>query len=181
MTQAKSNETTIGTAYGIQLTEGEKNEINFGMWYRLKDALIPYIGYQKSGFQVGLSYDYTVSSLKTGAQVRNGCELTLIYSAPDRSELKRLIPWYWDEAQLTSNQEICLGYWVVLFQFGTNVIMWLDCIVIKQHTSFAYKCYCCKAVLQYIRRHYFVITSSETPINTEVLLSAYRPKPNQPA
>ncbi|MBD0365636.1 MAG: PorP/SprF family type IX secretion system membrane protein [Flavisolibacter sp.] len=95
MSQAKAYETTIGGAYGIQLGNSEiKNELNFGMWYRLKDALIPYVGYYYNGFQVGLSFDYTVSSLKTAAQVRNGYELTLIYRAIDKRELKTLVPWY---------------------------------------------------------------------------------------
>ena len=95
MMQAKAMETTAGAAYGQQLTDdGEKNELMFGVWYRYKDALIPYVGYQVKAVQVGLSYDYTVSSLKTGAQVRNGYELTLLYKAIDKRELKTLIPWY---------------------------------------------------------------------------------------
>jgi type IX secretion system PorP/SprF family membrane protein len=94
MQQAKASEATFGAAYGLQLTEGEENEVKFGAWYRLKDAIIPYIGYQKSGFQIGFTYDYTTSSRKTGSQVKNGYELTLIYTAPDLSELKKAIPWY---------------------------------------------------------------------------------------
>ena len=95
MSQAKANETTLGAAYGLQLSDRDvKNEVNLGVWYRLKDAVIPYIGYQYEGFQAGLSYDYTVSGLKTGAQVRNGYELTLVYSGIDKRELKTLIPWY---------------------------------------------------------------------------------------
>jgi len=95
MGQGKANETSLGGAYGIQLGETDiKNEISFGMWYRLKDALIPYIGYYYNGFQVGLSYDHTISSLKSGSQVKNGYELTLIYRANDKTELKTLIPWY---------------------------------------------------------------------------------------
>lgn len=94
MSQARANEFTIGSAYGHQLTDGEKNELLAGMWYRHQDALIPYLGYQARTFQVGLSYDYTISALKTGAQIRNGYELTLLYKAPDNRELKVLIPWY---------------------------------------------------------------------------------------
>ncbi|MDQ3276891.1 MAG: type IX secretion system membrane protein PorP/SprF, partial [Bacteroidota bacterium] len=94
MSQARTSEFTVGSAYGHQLTDGEKNELLAGMWYRHQDALIPYLGYQTRSFQVGLSYDYTVSSLKTGAQIRNGYELTLMYNAPDNRELKVLIPWY---------------------------------------------------------------------------------------
>jgi hypothetical protein len=65
-----------------------------GMWYRYKDAVIPYLGYYYQGFQLGLSYDYTVSSLKTATQVRNAYELTLIYSASNKSKLRAAIPWY---------------------------------------------------------------------------------------
>lgn len=95
MGQAKANETTVGGAFGLQLSERDiKNEVNFGLWYRHKDAVIPYVGYYYEGFQIGLSYDYTVSSLKTGSQVRNGYELTLIYKAIDKTNLRTLIPWY---------------------------------------------------------------------------------------
>ena len=96
MRQAQANETVLGAAYGLRLTkkEGEENELSFGMWYRYKDALIPYVGYQLNGLRVGLSYDYTVSSLKTGAQVRNAYELTLVFSAIDKLNLKTTVPWY---------------------------------------------------------------------------------------
>ena len=94
LSQAKANEITFGGAYGYQLTEGEKNELMAGMWYRHNDALIPYLGYQAKTFQVGLSYDYTISSMKTSAQLKNGYELTLLYRAADNRELKVLIPWY---------------------------------------------------------------------------------------
>jgi hypothetical protein len=52
------------------------------------------VGYQTDKFQFGFSFDFTVSALKTGAQVRNGQELTMIFKAPDLTEIKRLIPWY---------------------------------------------------------------------------------------
>lgn len=94
MTQANANEITLGGAYGQRLTNEGKNELILGLWYRHTDALIPYVGYQLNGFQVGFSYDYTVSSIKTAAQLRNGYELTLLYKAPDKRELKTLIAWY---------------------------------------------------------------------------------------
>lgn len=95
MTQAKANETTIGGAYGLQFGEKIiKNEVRFGMWYRYKDALIPYVGYYYEGFQAGLSWDYTVSSLKTATQLRNGFELTLLYRIVNKKELRTIIPWY---------------------------------------------------------------------------------------
>lgn len=94
MQQAKAREITLGTAFGLQLTEGDRNELIGGLWYRYKDAMIPYIGYQHSRFQFGLSFDYTVSSLKAGSQTRNGYELTFQFKSADNRELKTVIPWY---------------------------------------------------------------------------------------
>ena len=94
MFQANAHELTFGGAYGQQLTDGEKSELMLGLWYRHQDAVMPYLGYQAKTFQVGLSYDFTVSSLRTASQLKNGAELTLIYRAPDNRELKVLIPWY---------------------------------------------------------------------------------------
>ena len=95
MAQAQANQTTVGGAFGLQLNDKPgRNEVNIGMWYRYKDAVIPYLGYYYEGFQIGLSYDYTVSERKTASQVRNGYELTLIYRASDKTNIKTQIPWY---------------------------------------------------------------------------------------
>ena len=94
MHQAGASELTVGAAYGHQLTDGDKNELMGGLWYRYNDALIPYLGYQWNGFQVGASYDYTVSGMKTAMEIRNGFEMTLLYKPNDKRALKVLIPWY---------------------------------------------------------------------------------------
>lgn len=94
MNQAKASEITIGAAYGYQLGADKIQEIDFGIWHRVKDAIIPYVGYQLNGFQFGISYDCTISKIKTGALSRNGYELTLIYQGGDHSTEKRLMPWY---------------------------------------------------------------------------------------
>ena len=95
MGQAKANETTLGGAYGVLLTnEDKKSELTFGTWYRFKDALIPYVGYYSNGFRVGFSYDYTISGAKTGSQIRNAYELTLLYNPFDKLNLKTTIPWF---------------------------------------------------------------------------------------
>lgn len=92
--QGTAYETTIGTAYGIKIGDVKKQELDLGLWYRINDAAIPYIGYQLEGLQAGISYDYTTSALKTSGMVRNSFELSFVYQRPDNSELKRLIPWY---------------------------------------------------------------------------------------
>jgi type IX secretion system PorP/SprF family membrane protein len=92
--QGKSREITLGMAYGLFIDGEGYNVLKLGLWHRLDDALIPYIGYTYKGVQVGASFDYTVAEKKTRAEVRNAFEISVMYLAPDIEELKRLIPWY---------------------------------------------------------------------------------------
>ncbi|MEP6615206.1 MAG: PorP/SprF family type IX secretion system membrane protein [Ginsengibacter sp.] len=92
--QSAAKELTVGAAYGIQVGLDKIQVINFGLWHRVKDAIIPYVGYQRDGFQAGFSFDYTISNLKTSSQVRNGFELSMIFTANDKSEIKKLLPWF---------------------------------------------------------------------------------------
>lgn len=92
--QGKVSETTIGTSFGFQLGSDKKQLVSLGAWHRFDDAVVPYLGYQLNGFQAGFSYDYTISKLKTSGQVRNGFEISLLYTAQDNTEMRRLVPWY---------------------------------------------------------------------------------------
>ena len=93
MLQGKATEITLGGAYGLLLSEVGRNELIGGAWYRYKDAVIPYIGYQSDNFQFGFSYDFTVSSLSNGG-IKNAYEMTLLFRATDKRELKTHISWY---------------------------------------------------------------------------------------
>lgn len=79
--QNKASETVIGGALSASIDPESENPSNvyFGSWYRLKDALIPYIGLEFGGLRIGASYDINTSSLKTGSQSRGGMEVSLIY------------------------------------------------------------------------------------------------------
>lgn len=92
--QDNNHEMTVGMAYGLFLDGEGFYALKLGLWHRLKDALIPYAGFSYKGVQVGCSFDYTVSGAKTRSQIKNTFEISVLYLAPDRSELKRLIPWY---------------------------------------------------------------------------------------
>ena len=92
--QGNTNELTLGMAYGTFLDGEGFSAIRLGLWHRLKDAIIPYAGLTYKGLQLGTSFDYTVSSAKTSSQIRNTFEISLVYLAEDKSELKRMIPWY---------------------------------------------------------------------------------------
>ncbi len=79
--QNKATETVIGAAAAAAFDpqSPEPANVYVGAWYRLKDAIIPYVGIEFSGFRIGASYDINTSSLRTASQSRGGMELSLIY------------------------------------------------------------------------------------------------------
>jgi type IX secretion system PorP/SprF family membrane protein len=92
--QGSASEVTMGIGYGILLGAEQNQMIKAGLWHRFNDAIIPYVGYLINGLQAGFSFDYTISQVKTSSQLRNGFEISIIYTAPDRREQKKYIPWY---------------------------------------------------------------------------------------
>jgi len=91
--QAKATNTVIGGAYSLNVNGDETNPTNLyvGTWVRFGDAIIPYVGLEFGGLQVGATYDVNVSSLKPASNMRGGAEFSLIYikphSDPNRKKL----------------------------------------------------------------------------------------------
>ncbi len=79
--QAAAVNTVIGGAYMINANQDPQNPTNlyFGSWFRLGDAVIPYIGLEFGAFHIGATYDVNTSSLKPGSNMRGGAEFSLIY------------------------------------------------------------------------------------------------------
>jgi type IX secretion system PorP/SprF family membrane protein len=78
-----ANETVGGGALGYTVPTGnaiDKPTVFYaGAWYRLNDAIIPYLGLEWNDFRLGLTYDVNVSSLRTASNLRGGIEISLIY------------------------------------------------------------------------------------------------------
>ncbi len=81
--QAGAHETVVGGAIQIPAgdVEAQINPVNFfaGLWYRLNDAFIPYVGLDYNDFRLGVTYDVNSSDLKTASNSRGGIEISLIY------------------------------------------------------------------------------------------------------
>lgn len=79
--QAKAHNTMIGGAFALNVNNDDVNPTNvfLGSWYRLNDALIPYLGLEFGEWQFGASYDVNTSSLKAASNSRGGVEISLIY------------------------------------------------------------------------------------------------------
>jgi type IX secretion system PorP/SprF family membrane protein len=91
--QANATNTMFGGAYMINVNQDNSAPTNLylGSWYRLNDAIIPYIGLEFGSFHVGATYDVNTSGLKPGSNMRGGAEISLIYiRKPSDPSAKRM-------------------------------------------------------------------------------------------
>lgn len=84
--QNTATEMIAGAALGWMINDREDAPTDFyvGSWYRLGDAVIPYVGIENKGFRVGISYDINISGLSQASERQGGFELSLIYIRPRR-------------------------------------------------------------------------------------------------
>jgi type IX secretion system PorP/SprF family membrane protein len=84
--QAKASEFVLGAAVGFILNPGhdeefQKNTIFYlGAWYRYNDAIAPYIAFEWSKMQLGISYDVNVSSFAPATKGMGAYEVSLIFN-----------------------------------------------------------------------------------------------------
>jgi type IX secretion system PorP/SprF family membrane protein len=77
MRQGNASEMMLGTY--LQLRVNAETDIMAGFYYRHKDAVAPFIGFDYKNFIVGLSYDANTSRLGSMARNVNSFELSLTY------------------------------------------------------------------------------------------------------
>jgi type IX secretion system PorP/SprF family membrane protein len=77
MHQGTAAEGTIGV-YG-QINVNADTDFMLGGYYRVKDALAPYVGIDYKNFVIGLSYDANASKLRSMTKNVNSFELSLSY------------------------------------------------------------------------------------------------------
>jgi type IX secretion system PorP/SprF family membrane protein len=75
MEQAGASEKTVGIAYGIGVNDETK--VYAGSWYRIGDAIIPYVGLSYGKLQFGVTYDINNSTLKDYSTKARSLELSL--------------------------------------------------------------------------------------------------------
>ena len=79
--QADAVNTVLGGAYMLNVNQDDSRPTNLylGSWFRLNDAIIPYVGLEFGDLRLGATYDVNISSLKPGSNMRGGAEISLIY------------------------------------------------------------------------------------------------------
>jgi len=76
--------TSLGAVVGILLNPAEYAEdkvrmLNAGVYYRVNDAVSPYLGYIYDNFQLGISYDVNANATKGAASNYKSVELSFVY------------------------------------------------------------------------------------------------------
>lgn len=74
MTQAKATENYFGLAMDFGFTNDVSMQL--GSYYRLDDAVVPYLGLDIKGLKLGVSYDFTASDLQSTS---GGIEISITY------------------------------------------------------------------------------------------------------
>lgn len=75
MEQGGATEENFGIVYGANANENVT--ILGGVWYRVNDAIIPYVGMHTNNFQIDLSYDVNNSSLKNYRSKNSSFEISI--------------------------------------------------------------------------------------------------------
>ena len=76
--QARSSELVAGMNAHYNLSGDGEYQLIGGLYYRLKDAIIPMIGLQWKDIKATFTYDATMSTLKTYNNGRGAFEFSLI-------------------------------------------------------------------------------------------------------
>jgi type IX secretion system PorP/SprF family membrane protein len=74
MYQAAATEKNIGIAYGISVSK--QTSVYAGSWFRIGEAILPYIGLDNNNFQIGLTYDIITGNLKKYSPKNGSFELS---------------------------------------------------------------------------------------------------------
>jgi type IX secretion system PorP/SprF family membrane protein len=79
-TKGKATELAFGGAYGFRMNAQDPEAIQLwlGGYYRIDDALYPYLAVDYKNVRAGLSYDLTVSSMKAAASSRRSIEFSVL-------------------------------------------------------------------------------------------------------
>jgi len=90
MVQGSSSQLLVGGLYRYMFREQSKytrnikeSAMSLGCYYRMNDAVIPYVGIEFANFMLGVSYDTNISGLRRATKQVGGIEFNLSYINPN--------------------------------------------------------------------------------------------------
>lgn len=94
--QASANEIILGTHFRYRFKNGTKltglkseSGINIGIYYRLKDAIVPQLNLDFGKYAFGFAYDYNISAYKIASRGSGGFEIYFKYLVLDDALFRR--------------------------------------------------------------------------------------------
>jgi type IX secretion system PorP/SprF family membrane protein len=84
---------SFGAGLGYFIPNHPEVLVNTGIWYWSDNAIIPYVGFAYKDFQIGLSYDVTISKLREATMKPKTFELSIIIRGV--KEPTNIIPCPW--------------------------------------------------------------------------------------
>jgi len=90
MNQGKYYEYLFGSMLKLITNDEPDNyiSVNFGLFMRYNDAIIPVLGLDYKRFNAGISYDINYSDLRNASDLQGGFEFSLIYILAEKSGRK---------------------------------------------------------------------------------------------
>lgn len=81
MNQKNASEMLVGSlaSYNLEYVGNGYDKVFAGIFYRVKDAIIPVVGYQMNNWKLTMNYDVNVSQLKPFSHGRGAIEISIIY------------------------------------------------------------------------------------------------------
>ncbi len=76
--QSRASEMTLGVNGNYNLSESGEKQLILGVYYRVKDAVIPMAGFELKNIRFTFSYDATLSPLTKFNQTRGAAEFSII-------------------------------------------------------------------------------------------------------
>jgi type IX secretion system PorP/SprF family membrane protein len=83
--QGKANELLLGAAAGFIMNPNHEDDVAnsifyLGAWYRYRDAIAPYVGFEWAKAKLGISYDVNLSGFTPATRGNGALEISLIYN-----------------------------------------------------------------------------------------------------
>ena len=84
--QGLTNELLVGAALSYYLGTNSDLEIYAGLWSRVKESLIPYVGLEWNHFRAGFTYDIGAANQLASSKFYQSSEFSLIYILDNKSK-----------------------------------------------------------------------------------------------
>lgn len=88
--QGKTNELLVGGAFSYYLGTENGLELYAGLWSRVKETIIPYVGLEWNHFRAGFTYDIAAGTTLASSRFYQSSELSLIYILDNKSKAFKL-------------------------------------------------------------------------------------------